>query len=372
MKEALAERLLARVMNWQAEDVARERPTLQAMAAYKYDEYQQFSPGLRFVESLALWLNDLKDPAHKKEAFRFVKERLVFFSAPEINHLVNIAYPDFIRPRLLARVAQDHGMNPHHLGRILSSREFQIRQRSCLFLGLSDGARTDVFRRANEDAINHEQVLQTYEIKAQRVDKLLDKLRSQLAKSIAPGVQGLDKAQFRSLVLLDDFSASGTSYLREDKDSPGGYEGKLHELALNILKREDETARLLDCAQVQVLVVLYIATEQALRHIREALAKIWTGHTVNFEVIAVHPLPEAIRIKPGDALESLLDEYYDGKLMEDSHTAKGGKSVKYGYGDCGLPVVLAHNSPNNSIFPIWNGKGRLRALFPRVSRHKQP
>lgn len=52
MKDALAERLLAAVMNWKEEDVARERPDLQAMAAYKYDEYRQFSPGMRFVESL--------------------------------------------------------------------------------------------------------------------------------------------------------------------------------------------------------------------------------------------------------------------------------------------------------------------------------
>ncbi len=56
MRDALAERLLANVMAWTPEDVARERPVLQALAAIKYDEYQQFSPGMRFVESLALWL----------------------------------------------------------------------------------------------------------------------------------------------------------------------------------------------------------------------------------------------------------------------------------------------------------------------------
>src|SRR5688572_21943460 len=99
MKEALAERLLASVMNWQPEDLADERPILQAMAAYKYDEYQQFSPGLRFIESLALWLDGVKDPAQKKEAYRFVRERLVFFSTAETHHLVAVSYPDFIRPR---------------------------------------------------------------------------------------------------------------------------------------------------------------------------------------------------------------------------------------------------------------------------------
>ena len=56
MKDALAENLLAHVLGWNAEDMARERPLLQAMASYKYDDYQQFSPGMRFIESLARWL----------------------------------------------------------------------------------------------------------------------------------------------------------------------------------------------------------------------------------------------------------------------------------------------------------------------------
>ena len=56
VRDLLAEQLLAKVMGWTQEDVARERPDLQAMASYNYDEYQQFSPGMRFVESLALWL----------------------------------------------------------------------------------------------------------------------------------------------------------------------------------------------------------------------------------------------------------------------------------------------------------------------------
>lgn len=370
MKELLAERLLASVMNWQPEDLADERPVLQAMAAYKYDEYQQFSPGLRFIESLALWLEGVKDPAQKREAYDFVRKRLVFFSTAEMHHLVSIAYPDFIRPRLMRHVADKNRMNPHHLGHILTSQAFQIRQRSCLFLGLSDGARTDIFRRsAQEFSIDHEQVLQTYEIQTERVDKLLEALRHDLTKSIAPGVEGLDQAQFRTLVLLDDFSASGTSYLRKKGDA---FKGKLNDLAKGLLDPTSQTAKLLHCPDVQVLVVLYVATHQAIDHIRGALQEIWKGTNITFDVVAVHPLPDSIRIKRGDPLDPLLDAYYDPKTMEDKHTSQGGKSVKYGYADCGLPVVLAHNSPNNSIYPIWNGTGSLRALFPRVSRHKQP
>src|SRR5579859_3059141 len=57
VRDLLAERLLASVMKWTAEDVAEHRPDLQALAAFKYDKYQQYSPGLRFIESLALWLD---------------------------------------------------------------------------------------------------------------------------------------------------------------------------------------------------------------------------------------------------------------------------------------------------------------------------
>ena len=34
-------------------------PSLQLLADYKYDHYQRFGPGRRFIESLALWLISL-------------------------------------------------------------------------------------------------------------------------------------------------------------------------------------------------------------------------------------------------------------------------------------------------------------------------
>jgi hypothetical protein len=105
MREALAERLLAQVMQWTPEDVARERPLLQAMAAFKYDEYQQFAPGMRFVESLALWLNQFKNKMERETAYEFVKKRLIFFSNAEVSHFVSTAYPDHIRPLLIKRAA---------------------------------------------------------------------------------------------------------------------------------------------------------------------------------------------------------------------------------------------------------------------------
>src|SRR2546421_10343558 len=105
MRDSVAERLLARVLQWAANDVARERPDLQALATFKYDEYQQYSPGMRFVESLALWLAQFRTEADRQCAYEFVRSHLIFLSEAEIGHLVQISFPDLIRPYLVLRVA---------------------------------------------------------------------------------------------------------------------------------------------------------------------------------------------------------------------------------------------------------------------------
>jgi len=57
----------------------------------------------------------------------------------------------------------------------------------------------------------------------------------------------------------------------------------------------------------------------------------------------------------------------------DEHFEKGGTSdAKYGYAAGGLPIVLHHNTPNNSIALLWSYDDRdVVGLFPRVQRHKE-
>ena len=86
------------------------------MAAFKYDGYEQLSPGMRFVESLARWLSQF-DNADRRIAYEFVKTRLVYCSPEEMTHL-ETRLSDHIRPILLQRVAQEQSLNPHHLGTI--------------------------------------------------------------------------------------------------------------------------------------------------------------------------------------------------------------------------------------------------------------
>jgi hypothetical protein len=369
MKDALAEKLLAHILEWNPEDVARERPILQAMAAFKYDGYEQFSPGMRFVESLARWLSQF-DKADRNLAYEFIKSRLVYCSAEEMTHLVETAYADHIRPILLQKVAQEQSLNPRHLGTIADSVAFRVRRRQCLFLGLSDGARIDSFRRANRD-LDHEQIWQTHDLSAQRVRELVDKLTIQVRK-LRNTPDDAATYRFGTIVLLDDFSASGGSYYMPKAD--GMVSGKIAKFFNGVMDEHDPLAGLVSPGDFDIHILLYVATEQALAHLQEYSGKLWGAKNVQCSVQAIQHLPPAIKVPRtgGDPFCPLIEKYYDHSIF-DHHMQKGGSpDARFGYADCGLPVVLHHNSPNNAIALLWSYDDRaVRGLFPRVQRHRE-
>jgi hypothetical protein len=362
MRDLLAERLLGKVMKWSGEDIARERPVLQAFAAYKYDEYQQYSPGMRFVESLALWLAQFRSDADRCQAYDFVKQRLVFFSTAEMNHLVAMAYPHHVRISLRNRVADEVGLSPYRITAISKRPEFRRMERQTLFLGLSDGARIDVFRRSNRRSIDHEQVLQTHEVEEDRVTSLLNDLET------AEG----NGSRFRTLVLLDDFSASGRSYLRQEN---GEWKGKLARFLDHLQSSTHPMARLVSLSDLKVVIVLYIGTEFVAKRLEELLQQRTTGMHVRFQISIVHLLRETIRISrdSSDPMVDLVmnDAYYDASIHDRHMKVGGSPDSKFGFADGGLPLILSHNSPNNSIALLWSYVGMsFRGLFPRVQRHK--
>jgi hypothetical protein len=70
----------------------------------------------------------------------------------------------------------------------------------------------------------------------------------------------------------------------------------------------------------------------------------------------------------------LVDTYYDDSI-ETKHMKLGGEDARLGFGKCALPLVLEHNTPNNSLALLWadtdgeNGKHSMRPLFRRRQRH---
>jgi hypothetical protein len=364
MKEELAQRLLALVMEWDENRLAQELPRLDRMARFKYDEYQQFGPGQKFLEALCLWLKQFATKAERETAYAFVRDRVVFISAADMRHLVESSFPDVIRPSLIADAASSIGIAPHCITKVVRHPDYHRSLRQTLFLGLSDGSRMDIFRRAA--ALDNEQVWQAYEIGKPKSAGMLKDLQSSLVD---------ENAQFARIVLIDDFSASGISYIRKEGDQ---WKGKLIK-ALKQFRPGEDASCLIKYSTIKMQIVLYVATKAAVDYIGSKLAVYCEEQSIPVpSITAVYELaPDMTLAAPRDKeFLALVDSnsYYRTRPL-DEHEAKGGTStIKRGFAACGLPLVLAHNCPNNSIYLLWADPLEVdsaRGLFPRIVRHRE-
>lgn len=406
MKDQNAQALLARVMGWNEEEaVSKHVPTLQLLADYKYDQYQRFAPGKRFIESLALWLNQF-DQEDRPAALDLVMNRLVYFSDAELSHLVQIAYPDVIVEERLRLVAEEYDIPPHCVGLISSHARFKELQLKSLYLGLSDGARTNELRRASNGEISNEQIWQAYELGDAKAEDMLEELRNALTegqpKPKPPTkeqfwqtyeAKGKDAAsellenflfegqtspplnvpqpKFNLIWLLDDFSGSGNTYIRFDSDK-GKYKGKIKKIYERLHQGD-----LIDPTHYEVYLLLYVATRQAIDHI-EYWAERFTSEN-NYKPLHLCVLCQiegdvSVTHRLSSGLQAILDnpKYYDD-TASDKHIKVGGtEHARLGFANCALPVVLPHNTPNNSIYVLWGPESyKFFGLFPRVSRHRE-
>ncbi len=368
MKDELAKQLLTKVMGWTEENITPELPLVQAMADYKYDEYGQFSPGMRFVESLALWLNQFSKE-ERQAAYEFVKKRLIFCSAAEMSHLVSIAYPDVIRPIILKRASQLRiDISNLQISKLIASDEFKILKRQSLFLGLSDGSHTNIFRRSNPE-LSHEQIWQAYEISSDKAKDMLKDLSKDLAQ-ILKRQPTEDEGRFQMVFLLDDFSGSGLSYLRKTPENE--FKGKIAKFYNQATSGIPE---LFNQDNIYICIVLYMATEQACSWLKDLAKEFFARKSVLWDIKVIQKLSERVCLQEPEDIPflSLVEQdcYYDPDV-EDEHTKVGGGNVKRGFANCGLPLVLSHNTPNNSVCLLWADPElyKIRGLFPRVSRHR--
>ena len=152
--------------------------------------------------------------------------------------------------------------------------------------------------------------------------------------------------------------------------------GKVADFFADLCDPSKPASKLIDLEKLEVVILLYMATEQALDHLREASRATWGARSIPCTVEAVQLLPKDLRLVRGDGspIGPLIDheKYYDHDIY-DEHFAKGGTTdARYGYAACGLPLVLYHNTPNNSIALLMSYEDKtFRGLFPRVQRHKE-
>ena len=360
MRDELAGRLLDKLIHGSDEERSTWIQALRHLALYKYDRYERFSPGERFFERLARWLQQFEDTEDVRRLVDFVTNELVFISEQEMNRAIACAYPDHIRLSLLRDIADEIGLPSYAIRSIAKSDEYRAARRQTLYLGLSDGARLDRLRRYNPE-LSHEQFWLVTELGTHARAALVAKLRKALDEQnlVAEPI-------FRRVVLVDDFYGSGRSLIDNEN---GEWKGKLRRAADHL----DELAATDPESDVPVIVsehrhvtvLLYIASRQAIDYVKEHLKRF----NPDWVLEVVQPLPKEIRVD--DAALVKLSHWFFDRVMVDEY--KGEAPI--GYGDAALPVVLAHNTPNNSLSLLWAdtegvpcGKNR-SALFPRYERH---
>jgi hypothetical protein len=363
-------RKLSDLMRWDEARDDREFPWLRLMSRLKYDGYKDFLAGARFVEGLVDWLQQFEHD-DREAAYDLVRKRLVYVGPAEMEHLVELFYPEVVQPRLVSAVAAQLSEPRYLVWASQSARQAYDRLlRKALFIELSDGARIDVFRRANAGVVSNEQIVNATRISKEKWDEMLGDLREAL---------GDPQALFSAVYLVDDFTASGTSLIRYDAKKQK-WKGKLPRFW-------DEEMRTYASTHFeerwQVVVHHFLATTQARDEITRREHQLRSERqgdwfpALEFTFGAV--LPAKLPVNPDNPHDflRLVERYYDPAVEAKKHNeaAGGGSDVRHGYGRCALPLVLDHNTPNNSLALLWaespspEGPHEMRPLFRRRQRH---
>ncbi|MBQ7358985.1 MAG: hypothetical protein IJW63_02685 [Lachnospiraceae bacterium] len=370
MKDELAQAILKDEMhNWKIVETVSEIKNIQIISEIKYDDYQQYTQGMRYIESIALWLRQFDTPEEKQLAYEFVKNQLIYISEEEMRQLVMYVFPLKMKKYLLDKTRKFCDKKE-----IKSVEErkgiYSYFRRSSLFLGLSDGAHMDFFRRQNPE-LSNEQVFVHYDFSQAKADDMRKEFcDDEQVKKIQNSYAELEGKDFSTFFLIDDFTGSGRSFIRRD-DS--GWHGKINKF-IELLERDN-----FDYKSADIHVILYISTEKSLGYIKKQLESYVAEKELQAITVEAVQIVEPIELEGQKELLKLLESNYQKyidlgyKSYEDKHFKKGdGKYPYLGFADCSLPLILSHNTPNNSLPVLWYSWGeQVNALFPRVTRHKE-
>ena len=383
MDENKGLKILGQTLEWSDDKARTEFRWLKMMAAIKYDDYRDFLPGMRFLENLAAWLQQFPQLEERQEAYKLLRDRLIYISIPEMQRLVELFYPCFIERRLIQIVAERRNIPKYkvRIDRDAHDDLTRLRRRT-LILGLSDGGRIDILRHSTVGILSNEQFVIQTQTDVHKWESLISDLRKE-----QPASPGKPEAAFEVIVLVDDFLGTGSSLLRQDTQDKQ-WKGKLPRFLTSL--QDAITHHHVVSMDWKLCIHHYLATEKATREIlAQEKSYRTTGGGSSILKRASHytfgaTIPEADCIdpkRPCDAqLVALTQKHYNSKI-ETRHTQVGGvQHLGLGYGGCALPLVLHHNTPNNSLALLWaeneactdeSGSQcpEMRPLFRRRERH---
>ena len=377
MRFNLAKQFLTQLMKWDDIEATEHLKEIDLMSDIKYDSYDQFMPGIKFVGNFYLWLSQFEDIDDRKLMYEFVKKYIIYINSTQISHLIDLLYSTKIIPAIRQKVVEDfrnHGLtvNKYNYKRLDNAAEFKSHKRKTLFIGLSDGSHIDIIRR--NSYLDNDQVLTNYYPDDTKIKELAEELEK--SKDL---VEGSEK-KFESIALIDDFTASGSSFIRIKDD--GTFAGKLPKFFEAIYGKEEFKKLLIDGFDIHLYFL--IATKSALDHINAMLEQYKKQHrdlNVMLECVQMlyedakftsHTGAEALAIQKIISQKRYINEPALTRAYKESYPA-GNTDYHLGYRQCALTIVLNHNTPNNSLPIIWQPKreagDRLYPLFYRITRH---
>lgn len=229
--------------------------------------------------------------------------------------------------------------------------------RKTLFIGLSDGARIDYFRRHHIE-LSQDQVIPYYR---SHHDDYIEKLCTETGDA---------EARFQQVILIDDFTASGYTLLHKESD------GTLNGSLIRMLESHKPIIESAD----KILIAYYIASRQAIDYVDSLIKEIPEyADKTKFVTAMCLELESTVKQREGEPslnvkIRELCEKYYDDSF-ETTNSRKGG-SIRLGFGGSGLTFSMHSNTPNNSIYILWlphddakNGK-HFYPLFRRIDRHR--
>jgi hypothetical protein len=208
--------LIAEVMDWDDARATSEYGWLRMMSSIKYDGYSDFRAGVRFVESLAAWLKQFA-PKDRPTAYDFFKSRVVYVSPDELQCLIDIFFPEVVTPELRAAVAAELDIEPYEV--------WETKEGAACF--------------------------------------------KELVKDEGAG------AKFERVYLVEDFTASGTTFVRQGED---GWEGKLSKFDKRVKDAREQCSEEFPLVEDYALHIHhYISSDQARTKLDAMLALATAG-----------------------------------------------------------------------------------------------
>lgn len=460
MEEDILFKVLTKLLNWsEGEDQDQKVPKLRKynyLIESKFNTYQQYNSGIKFYESLCIWLQNFEKD-DREPLFNFLLEHLVFFGPLEMQELIEIAAKDRI-PQIIESISNKTNVietiSEYTLFRKLEHREIQ--KRKCLYLGLTDGAYIGDFRRKSN--ITNEQIVSYYSFDTEKAIALSKDLAKDLGELSLEGSLEFSHG-YDTVFLLNDFSASGNTIFRrisevdieisnreklekkvfdsrildnfwfeppkspqslkfngmmEDEDkqtllanyplleneiealfiksqSSQNNAGQLVKVVERITKYRDSEfddnvnyedsdkeaiSKLFSNGIIRIYIYLYLITRKAYETLSERVKLLFDSAEFEIYIEASYILDHKIHdlLEEMPHIDKIITRYYSrihDEIM-DRHKRIGGAEVKYGFNNCGLFLILYHNTPNNSLPLLWYSSksiGTYEALFERVDRH---